>query len=145
MFLFWLKHKDDDCYKPDCDCWDCNLYDVCFYRPWFYKILDSQVWLCNGVERIKSVLQNVVKKKYVCSKCGLIEIPTGKYAAICDSYGWRKKKGLWICHHCDAHHSDCVKLDELGNQVEISQEEFDKNWQEYVNNNNKKYGCEKNQ
>lgn len=140
MFLFWLKHKNDECYISDNRCEDCNLQDICFYEPWFCKIwykISTVVY--NSGEIFKSIVQNILKKKYVCSKCGLIEVPSGKYAAICESYGWRKNSGMWVCHHCDAHYNDCVKLDKDGNHVEISQEEFNKNWYEHVIDNNKKY------
>ena len=45
------------------------------------------------VGNIKSFYKNVEKRNMFVLNVGLIEIPTGKYAAICDSYGWRKRRG----------------------------------------------------
>lgn len=140
-FIYWLRHSEKSCSDLEADCSTCNIKSYCLYEPWFIKIYYFiHVHVCNMAERIKSIIQNILKIKYVCSNCGLVTVPNGKYAAIKDSYGWRKRNGLWTCHHCDAHKNDCVKADKDGNFVEISQEEFDKNWKEYVISNNQKYG-----
>jgi hypothetical protein len=137
-FFKWMKYKNVDYCDNNCD--GCNFEDICMYRPWFCRIrsyIFTQFY--NLVEKCRSDFQNILKQKYVCSKCKLIEIPSGENASIIDGYGWRKINGAWVCHHCDAHYNDCVKLNEKGEHIEITQEEFDENWNRFVENNNKKY------
>jgi hypothetical protein len=141
-FITWYKINRRCEEEDEENCTSCAGKDLCTngYYPqilsFYWKI--STIIQNNIVENTRSLIQNIIKKKYICSKCGLIETPSGKYASILDAFGWRKRNGLWICHHCDAHKHDCVKM--IGDKfIEISQEEFDKNWEEHVKEYNKKH------
>lgn len=50
------------------------------------------------------------KKMYICSKCGLIEVPSNGecYYDLIEDYGWHKLKNpkRYICHHCAEHQDD---------------------------------------
>jgi hypothetical protein len=141
FILWWKINRRCKDYDEE-NCAVCDGKDLCAegYYPkvlsLYYKFrinIDNKI-----IEPTRSLIQNIIKKKYICSKCGLIELPFEEYASIKDAYGWRKRNGLWICHHCDAHKNDCVKMVE-DKFVKISQKEFDENWKEYVKEHNKKY------
>ena len=59
--------------------------------------------------------------------------------SICDEYGWRKKKGIYICHHCAYHQYDDYDISEQGELFHISHEAYQRHWQYFVEENNKKY------
>lgn len=122
-------------------CSDCSLDKWCDYHMHFQEPFDQLncFWFINIKLPIKNWFSKTILKNkiYVCSVCGLMEKPIK--GSICDEYGWRKKKGIYICHHCAYHQYDDYDISEQGELFHISHEAYQRRWQYFVEENNKKY------
>lgn len=123
------------------ECKDCPLDQWCDYHMRFQEPFDQlNCFWYNIITRpignwfSKTILKN---KIYVCSICGLMEKPTE--GSICGEYGWRKEKGKYTCHHCAYHQYDDYDISEQGEVLRISHEAYQRRWQHFVEENNKKY------
>ena len=136
----YLKYRryimDFPCANNECK--DCPLDKWCDYHMRFQEPFDRLN--CFWCDIITRPLENWFSKTflkdkiYICSVCGLMEKPSD--GSICDEYGWRKENGKYICHHCAYHKNDDCDISTQGEVLQA----YQRRWQYFVEENNKKYG-----
>lgn len=123
------------------ECKNCPLDKWCDYHMRFQEPFDQLN--CFWYDIITRPLGNwfsktILKNKiYICSVCGLMEKPLD--GSICNEYGWKKENGKYICHHCAYHQNDDCDISTQGEVLRISHEAYQRRWQHFVEENNKKY------
>ena len=135
----WYKQVSDEFCQKNIDCNECLIALWCqgdnssFYRwthTWQYILISISNILEN---RLWSWYKNHPGKKiYTCSICGLRERGSRYY--LITYAGWRKEHHKWVCHHCWGHPNDDINYDTLEN---ISHEDYEKQWENYVKEHNK--------